>query len=142
MWIWILLLVIISMYNMIYGFLPYSLKDKLWIKSFGIVAAAVLFLFGVSRIIASYKNSSSAYISADGEIIKSRNFPWKIAKATASDGDFPIYIIESRYGDSSKVKVEPDKRVSTEVYNSIDGVAVKLFCKPEEVPSFKIRISP
>lgn len=141
MWIWILLLVIISVYNTIYGFLPDSLANKFWIKSFGYVAASVLLLYGISQIINSYKNSSSAYISSNGKVIKSRNFPWKIKPTTTDDG-FPVYIIESRYGDASEVKVKPNQRVSTEVYNAMDGVAIKFFCKSGEVPDFKIIISP
>jgi len=122
MWIWILLLVTISIYNTVYGFLPDSLQKKLWVKSFGIVAAFVILLYGIYQIISNYKNSSSAYISSNGEIIKSRNFRWRIAKPTASNGDFPVYMIENRYGDASEIKIKPDRRVNTKVYNSLDGI--------------------
>ena len=142
MWIWILLLVIISIYNTIYGFLPDSLSNKVWIRSIGVFAASVLLIYGILQMIASYKNSSSAYISPGCQIIKSRNFPWKIVKNTDSNGNFPVYIIESRYGDSSEVKIKPDRRVSTEVYNSAGGIGIKFFCKPDEVPNFKIKIGP
>lgn len=144
MWIWIVLLVSISIYNTTYGFLPDSLKAKLWIKAFGMVAATVLVLFGVSQIITSYRESSSAYISSDGEIINSRNFTWKIDKTIShdADGDSTQYRIDGMFRECSKVKVTPDKRVRTKVYNGTSGVVVEFFCVPEEVPSFKIRTSP
>ena len=141
MWIWILLLVTIPIYNTIYGFLPDSLKDKLWIKSIGMLAAVVLLFYGIAQTIGSYRNSSSAYISSEGEIIKKRNFPWRIKITTDSD-DFPVFVIEERYGDSSAIRVKPDHPSRYEVYNAIDGVGIRFFCKSDEVPKFKILIGP
>jgi len=141
MWMWILLLVIISIYNTVYGFLPDSLKDKLWIKSIGILAAVVLLFYGIAQTIGSYRNSSSAYVSSDGQIIKKWNFPWRIDTTTGNDG-FPVFLIKNRYGDSSAIKVKTDSPSRYEVYNAIDGVGIKFFCKSEEVPKFKILIGP
>ncbi|MGD0078850.1 MAG: hypothetical protein ABSB91_09555 [Sedimentisphaerales bacterium] len=142
MWIWILLLVFISIYNTAYGFLSDSFKAKIWVKALGYIAAGVLLIYGVSQTVNSYINSSSAYITSEGNIISSHNFPWKIVKTVASDGNVPVYIIEDRYGDSSEIKIKPDRRVRFKAYNSNDGVGVKFFCKFDEVPNFKITISP
>jgi hypothetical protein len=142
MWIWIFLLVIISIYNTVYSFLPDPLRRNWWVKAAGIVAACVILFYGIFQIIVTYKNSSSAYVSANGEIIRSRNFRWKIIKTIDSDSGFPIYIIESRYGDASAVKIKPDRPIGTEVYNAMDGVAIKFFCKSDRVPNFKIIIGP
>jgi hypothetical protein len=142
MWGWILLLVIISIYNTIYSFLSEKIQKKWWIKALGISAASILLIYGIFQIISDYNSSSDAYVSNEGNIIESRNFTWEIGKSKTSDGNWPVFIIKNRYGDSSEVKIQPDSKVNYQVYNAIDGVAVKFFCKEKEVPSFKIKIGP
>ncbi len=142
MWIWILLLVIISIYNTVYGFLPDRIQGKMWIKLPGILAAVILLGYGTHELIQGYRNSRFAYVSPDGTIIKSRHFPWSIETTIAREDGFPVYIISGRYGDASEVSVVPDREVNVQVYNAMHGVGIKFLCKPEEVPSFKIKIGP
>jgi hypothetical protein len=97
---------------------------------------------GIHQIVTNYKKSSFAYVSTEGKILKSRNFPWEIKKETSSDDNLPSYVIMGRYGDSSEVNAQPDGRIKTEVYNAMSGIAVKFFCKPEEMTNFEIKINP
>lgn len=142
MWVWILLLVSISIYNTVYGFLPDNVQSKWWIKIPGVLAALILLVYGSYQLMQGYKNSRFAYVSPEGKIVKSRHFPWKISKVIDKDTGVPVYCINERYGDASEVRVVPDHQVDMEVYNAMNGVAVKFFCKPEDVPSFRIAIGP
>lgn len=143
LWIKVMEIVIASVIVLnIVRFLPNSLAQGRWTESLGIVASCgLLLVWSIWQIVSIY-NSSSAYISADGRIIKSRNFPWNVVKTAGSNENLAIYVIEERYGDCSQVTVRPDRRVNTEVYTAKDGLAIKFFCKAEEVPSFKVRIGP
>ena len=130
------------MCNTIFSLLPNSLNGKQWIKLLRIITAFVILIYGISQIITRYKNSSSAYISSNGEVIKSHNFPWKINKDTDPNGNFSVYLIESRYGDPSEFKVVPDRHVRNEIFLSLDGIGIKFFCKSDEVPNFTVTIRP
>ena len=81
-----------------------------------------------------------AYVSKDGAILQSKNFPWKISKSKDEE-DNVVYIINGRYGDSSAASVFPDNsRNEYIVYNAIDGVAVKFTCPEEEISNFTIKL--
>jgi hypothetical protein len=142
MWIWILLLATISIYNTVYGFLPDRLQSNWWVRLPAIIVAALLLLHGVNELIQGYRNSRYAYVSPEGKIMKSRHFPWAVTRVTDASDGFPVYCIRERYGDASEVHVVPDREVNRTVFNAIDGVAIKFLCKPEGVPSFKIKIGP
>ena len=139
MWFWLIIWIAILVFNTVHSFLPNKLQSKKWIRRTAMIIASLILIRGVYQELANIQNRSSAYVSSNGEIIESHNFPWKIAKTNANS--FPIYVIEERYGDSAEVKVESDRHVNFKVYNAIDGVAVKFFCEPDDVPSFRIRIN-
>ena len=81
-----------------------------------------------------------AYVSKDGTILRSKNFPWKISKSKDKE-DNVVYIINGRYGDSSAASVFPDNsRNEYIVYNAIDGVAVKFTCPEEKISNFTIKL--
>ena len=81
-----------------------------------------------------------AYVSKDGTILQSKNFPWKISKSKDKE-DNVVYIINGRYGDSSAASVFPDNsRNEYIVYNAIDGVAVKFTCPEERISNFTIKL--
>ncbi len=81
-----------------------------------------------------------AYVSKDGTILRSKNFPWKISKSKDKENNV-IYIINGRYGDSSAASVFPDNSINEYiVYNAIDGVAVKFTCPEEKISNFTIKL--
>ena len=81
-----------------------------------------------------------AYVSKDGTILRSKNFPWKISKSKDEE-DNVVYIINGRYGDSSAASVIPDNsRNEYIVYNAFSGVAVKFTCPEEEISNFTIKL--
>ena len=138
MWLWLIIWIAILVFNTVHSFLPNKLQVKKWIRITAMIIASLILIRGIIQEIAAVKNRSYAYISADAEIIEKRNFPWKVSKTIADD--LPIYIIEERYGDTTDVRIEPDRYVKFEIYNAIDGVAIKFYCKYKDVPSFGIRI--
>ncbi len=81
-----------------------------------------------------------AYVSKDGTILRSKNFPWKITKTKHHDGNI-IYIINDRRGDSTAISVFPDN--STKKYfvrNAYDGMAIIFTCTEEEISNFTIEV--
>jgi hypothetical protein len=140
--IWLIILILFLAFQAFHGFLPNKIQCKKWIRITAIIIAIIMLSRSVFQEIAEVRNRSSAYVSPDAKIIESYKFPWKISRSTTSDDNLPVYIIEERYGDASEVKVKPDRHVRFKVYNAIDGVAVKFFCESDDVPSFKVEISP
>ena len=140
MWVWLVIWIVILVFNTVHSFLPNKLQGKKWIRIMAMIIASAILIRGVVQEVAVIQNRSSAYISAGGEIIEKCNFPWKITKTKTPN--FTTYVIEERYGDATEVQVEPDRHVSFEVYNAMGGVAVKFLCRSDEVPSFKVRIDP
>ncbi len=130
---------LISVYNTVYGFLPESVQQQLWVKIVGIVAASVLLIYGLIQVVSSYVDYSYALVSTDGRVLKSKNFPYKVKKTIDKDGTI-IFILEERYGDATDVKITPRKTVQYERYNAMDGVGIKFFCKEDQIPNFKIEI--
>jgi len=142
MWFWSIILILILAFHTFHRFLPNKIQGRKWIRYTAIIIAIVMFSRSVLQEVAHVRNRSFAYVSPEAKIIESRNFPWEISRAAASDDKLPVYIIEERYGDASEVKVKPHQHVDFKVYNAIDGVAVKFFCDSEDVPSFEIEIAP
>ncbi len=140
MWIWILLLTVISIYNTVYGFLPERYQKKLWVKSCGILTAVVILIYGLLGTIVTYTNESYAVVAPDGKLIKVKNFDWKIITSSSPDDRFPLYTIEERFGNATDIEVIPRKEVPVDKYMTIDGLVIKFLCEREEVPEFEIRI--
>ena len=81
-----------------------------------------------------------AYVSKDGTILRSKNFPWTINKSKDNEGNV-IYIIEGRHGDSSAVSVtSDDPKNKYTLYKAIAGVAVKFTCPEDEISNFTIKV--
>jgi hypothetical protein len=133
-------LILILIYNAVYSFLPVALQGIWWIKTIAVISALVILIWGIKQAIQDYRNYRFAYVSAkDGEILKKKNFPWKVTK-TLHEGKV-IYIINERYGDASEISIKPDKaNTNYTVYNAIDGVGIKFSCPDNEISNFKIII--
>jgi hypothetical protein len=80
-----------------------------------------------------------AYVSKDGTILRSNNFPWKICKSNDQDGNV-LYTIVDRRGDATAVSVVPDNPKYT-VYQSYDGMVIKYTCAEEKIANFTIRLT-
>lgn len=86
------------------------------------------------------KTNIFAYVSKDGTILQSNNFPWKISKSKDEE-DNVVYTINERYGDATTVSIYPDNHTNEyQVYNVIGGVAVKFTCAEEKISNFTIKI--
>lgn len=133
---WILILI----YNAIYSFLPLNIQSIKWVQSVAIVAAVLILIGGIVQVIREYRAYRFVYIrSSDGAILKEKNFPWKITKTVTKEGAI-VYIVNERCGDASEITVKLDKPVKFQVYNAIDGVAVRFICDEAIIPNFKIVI--
>ncbi|MBN2136396.1 MAG: hypothetical protein JW720_01175 [Sedimentisphaerales bacterium] len=81
-----------------------------------------------------------AYVSKDGTILDSSNFPWNISRSKTKEGSI-VFVINERYGDSSVLSVHPDNLENTYItYRAIDGLAVKFTCPEETISNFTIRL--
>ncbi|MCX5632748.1 MAG: hypothetical protein NTW93_03615 [Phycisphaerae bacterium] len=81
-----------------------------------------------------------AYVSPQGEILKSSNFPWKIKKTKNKDGNV-VYIIDGRQGDATAVSVYPYN--STKDYtinNTYSGLAIEFTYPEEKISNFRIDV--
>ena len=142
-WLWIIFLSIISIYNTVYGFLPKTLQDRRSIKFIGIAVASILVLYGIYQMTTSYLSHSYAIVSESGKLEKSRNFPWSVTKE--SDKGEIVYIINECRIDVSLIDVTPiDKAASIEKYMAIHGAAIKFvgsgFGNPVIAVRFKVEI--
>ena len=137
--VWFLILI----YNVVYSFLPPCLQSNKKIRILAIVAAVIILGYGIFTEIKEYNNRIFAYVSNSGEILESRNFPWKIVKTTDCNKE-TTYIIEDRCGDSSLVSIKLDKKnnlnKNSEVHNAIDGIRITFFCEDKFISNFKIEI--
>lgn len=79
-----------------------------------------------------------AYVSKDGTILRSKNFPWSIRKAKDKEGN-TLYSIEGRRGDPTALSVFPDNLIGEySVYESYDGMVIKFTCAEEKISNFKV----
>lgn len=81
-----------------------------------------------------------AYVSNDGTVLRSKNFPWKITKTKMRNGNI-IYIINERKGDPTAVEVFPDN--TTEKYfvsDAWDGIKIEFTCPEEEISNFRVKL--
>jgi hypothetical protein len=121
-----------------YGFLPDRFKSER-LK----LVALIIFLIAVgSAAVELYQRfipRSTAYVTKDGTVLKSKNFRWKIQPSPDSDGH-PVFVIFDRWGDASAVTVVPDTPTSNEVYNTMTGIGIRFLCPKDAVPNFEIKI--
>ena len=137
MWFWLIIWVAILAFNTVHSFLPNKLQGKKWIRIAAMIVATLILLRGVVQEVGGVQNRSYAYVTPDGHITKSNNFPWKITHAERSEDD--VYFIFDNRGDGTDVTVIPDNPIyEPNVYGAVDGVCIKFNCDPLKVPGFKI----
>ncbi len=79
-----------------------------------------------------------AYVSKDGTILRSKNFPWSIRKTKDKEGN-TLYSIEGRRGDPTALSVFPDNSIGEySVYQSSGGMVIKFTCAEEKISNFKV----
>ena len=142
-WLWLIFIVFISLYNLAYGFLPENWRNIIWIRFGWVIVATLSALVSISQTVKENLNYSYASVSQEGSILKSKNFPWKINKTKLDGGT--VYIIEEYHGDSLTVNVKGNnKAASAEIYNAIDGVGIRFigvgFGNPIVEDSFVVEI--
>lgn len=136
--IWITILI----FNVIYSFLPSSVQNIPKIRYCAIAAAIIILIYGIYQIIQEEQSKIYAYVTVEGEILKSKNFPWSI---TIHNKEREIiYILDERYGDASWISVKLDKpnneNKKHKIYNAIDGVGIKFLCDKKYISNFWIHI--
>lgn len=140
LFLWSCVSILLLVLNTIYSFLPSKIQDIQWVKFTGITVAVIILIGGVYKTIHDYRNQTYAYISSDGTIIESNNFPWKIKKFTTDQGEVG-FNIEERYGDPTDVHLKlDDPNIAYEKYLAFHGVSIKFKCLEEDVPNIKITI--
>lgn len=123
-WFWLTFIILLSSYNLVYGFLSEKWRNVLWIKYTWIIVATLLALTSIYQTIKDNLNYSYASVSEEGAILKSKNFPWNVEKTKLDGGT--VYIIQEYHGDSSTVNVKGNNKASSvEIYNAIDGVGIR-----------------
>lgn len=127
--------------NTVYSFLPTNLQNKIVIRGVAAIAAITILSWGVWPAIQEYNNKIYAHVSVNGDIIKSKNFPWEITFSEKIEKKEIIYIINERFGDASQVSVKFDgDHPKYEKYIAMLGVAIKFSCNKEELSDFWICI--
>jgi len=140
-WIFITLWILILAFNAVYSFLPTRLQDKSWIRISAIVAALVILVYGVYEVIKRQQGKVFAYVSSDGTIHRSKNFPWKVSKTTTSDGEV-VFIVDDRFGDASELSITPQGvNCPHTTYVALGGLGIKFDCPENEIPNFMIELN-
>ena len=137
MWFWLVIWIAILVLNTVHSFLPNKLQGKKWIRIAAMIIASLILFKCVFQEVAAVKNRSYAYVTPDGQITKSNNFPWKITHAERSEND--VYFIFDKRGDGTDVTIIPDNPTyEANVSGVTTGVCIKFNCDPSKVPGFKI----
>ncbi len=81
-----------------------------------------------------------AYVSKDGTILRSKNFPWNITKTKHRNGNI-LYTIVDRRGDPTAISVVPDNSINQYfVRDSWDGLVIEFTCVEEKISNFTIKL--
>ena len=137
MWFWLVIWIAALVFNTVNSFLPNKLQGKKWIRIAAMIIATFILFKGVIQEVAAVQNRSYAYVSHDGQITKSNNFPWKITHVERSEND--VYFIFDKRGDGTDVTVIPDNPTcEPNIYGANAGVCIKFNCDPSTVTGFKI----
>jgi hypothetical protein len=137
MWCWLVIWIAILVFNTVHSFLPNKLQRNKWIRITAMIIATLILIKCVFQEVTAVQNRSYAYVTPDGQITKSNNFPWKITHAERSEND--VYFILDNRSDGTDVSVIPDNPTyEPNVYGVVAGVCIKFNCEPSKVPGFKI----
>lgn len=137
MWFCLVIWIAILVFNTVYSFLPNKLQGKKWIRIAAMIIASLILINGVVQEVAAVRNHSYAYVSPDGQITKSNNFPWKITHAERSENG--VYFIFDKRGDGTDVTVTADNPTyEPNIRGVMGGVCIEFNCDPLKVPGFKI----
>lgn len=140
MWLWLVIWIAILLFNTVHSFLPNKLQAKKWIRIAAMIVASVILIRCAVQEVAAVKNRSYAYVTPDGQITKSNNFPWKITHVEHSEND--VYFIFDKRSDGTDVTVISDNPTyEPNVYGATAGVCIRFDCPPSEVPGFKIVVN-
>ncbi|MCK5606000.1 hypothetical protein KAR91_29145 [Candidatus Pacearchaeota archaeon] len=105
------------------------------------LSVVIILCVGIYSVIKVENSKVYAEVSSeDGSIIKSKNFQWRISKTISPDKKNIVFVINERYGDSSKIIIKPDLSVKYKIYNAMDVVGIEFFCSEEVIPNFRIVI--
>lgn len=137
MWFWLVIWIAILVFNTAYSLLPNKLQGKKWIRIAAMIIASLILIKGVVQEVAAVQNRSYAYVTPDGQITKSNNFPWRITHVEHSENG--VYFIFDKRGDGTDVTVIPDNPTyEPNVSGVVAGVRITFNCDPSKVPGFKI----
>ena len=138
---WIIFWILILFFNFVYNtFLPPEKQRKPWLKRLAILSAFIILIVGHYQVVQWYRSRIFSYVSKDGVILESKNFPWKIIKSINQNGNI-VYLISDLDRNSSSVTVSPDNSTKEyKVRDAYDGVAVIFTCNEEKISNFKIKI--
>jgi len=137
---WIILWILILFFNFVYSFLPPERQKIPCLKRLAILSAFIILIVCICQVVQWYRNRIFSYVSKDGVILESKNFPWKIIKSINQDGNI-VYLINDLDRNPSEVLVSPDNsNKEYKVRDAYDGVTVIFTCSEEKISNFKIKI--
>jgi hypothetical protein len=85
------------------------------------------------------KKNKYAYVSVEYGVLGRENFPWKIERTIAIDGDIDFRVL-GKFKNPSEISIIPDKFVEFSSAFSDEGITIKFSCSAEEIPNFRIEI--
>ena len=120
----IILIGIIGLYNIAFGFLSEkTVRANPILKVLAIIAAAILLFLSIRSEINKYLNYSFVQVTADGEIVKSKGFKYGVRLVEDKDNK-PLYIIDAKY-DSDNLKIRTKKKVTPEITVRASGLGIQ-----------------
>lgn len=139
MWLRLTIWILILVFNTVHSFLPNRLQANKWIRIVAMVVASFILLRYAYQEIDTVRTRSYAYVSSDGQIIKSNNFSWKITHVVPSEES--IYYIIDKRGDGSEVTVTPDGFTCEPNVRGVEaGVCIQFDCVPSKASGFRIDV--
>ncbi len=91
---WLLIWLLILIFNTVHSFLPTKLQGKKWIRVTAMIIATTILLRSGWQDISSYQSRTYLHITPDGKIDSQNNFPWDVSITSTPKG--PAYLVSHR----------------------------------------------
>ncbi len=134
---WLLIWLLILIFNTVHSFLPTKLQGKKWIRVTAMIIATTILLRSGWQDISSYQSRTYLHITPDGKIDSQNNFPWDVSITSTPKG--PAYLVSHR-GDGSEIEVtSDDPALKPNVWGGYSGIFIDFNCPSEKMPGITIR---
>lgn len=129
MWSWLVVVIVIITFQAISGFLPNKWQSKKRVRIPLVIVTILILCRTAYQEVDTVRSRSYAFVTPDGQITESNNFPWKVTHVESSEEG--IYFIIDKRGDGTDVTVTPDNRTyEPHVDGVTTGVRIQFKCPP------------